>query len=160
MTIYYFGYGRNTNRGAMEERCPQARPLGAAQLDNYRFRFARHADIVSQRGSTVHGVLWRITRECLSSLDRREGYPHVYTRMMLPVVLGDVTFLAWVYVMKHNVPDMEPSKEYWRDLCRGYNQFRLPMRQMQVARHQAMNKFDKKYGLWHNTHIDYSLMQQ
>jgi len=46
---YYFAYGMNTNPGAMSERLSAdgvARSLGAAHLQEWRFRFAVHADVV------------------------------------------------------------------------------------------------------------------
>jgi gamma-glutamylcyclotransferase (GGCT)/AIG2-like uncharacterized protein YtfP len=73
-------YGMNTNRRAMEARCPLAKPMGGFYLPNYRLVFRGVADIVPEDGGVVPVVLWSITGKCLQALDRLEGYPHLYTR--------------------------------------------------------------------------------
>jgi hypothetical protein len=72
----YMAYGMNTNRRAMEARCPLAKPMGGFYLPNYRLVFRGVADIVPEDGGVVPVVLWSITGKCLQALDRLEGYPH------------------------------------------------------------------------------------
>jgi gamma-glutamylcyclotransferase len=77
----YFAYGSNMNSVQMAERCPGAVSLGVARLDGFALAFDRWshrrsgyvADVLPSPGATVWGVLWRVTREHLLSLDRYEG---------------------------------------------------------------------------------------
>ena len=42
--MYYLAYGMNTNRAAMRQRCPKAKPMGGFYLPNYRLIFRGVAD--------------------------------------------------------------------------------------------------------------------
>ena len=83
---YYFAYGSNCNLGQMAHRCPDATLVGRVTLQNYRLTFngrgmMRSGGVASVRrhnGRYVPGLLWEITPECERSLDRYEGYPHLY----------------------------------------------------------------------------------
>jgi gamma-glutamylcyclotransferase (GGCT)/AIG2-like uncharacterized protein YtfP len=103
----YFAYGSNLDVAQMKERCPSSDPLGVARLSGYRLAFSRYsrtrgcgvADIVTQAGAEVWGLVYELSESDLTgSLDRYEGYPRNYTRMVLPVELVDAGGLeAWVY---------------------------------------------------------------
>lgn len=146
MDRYYFGYGRNTNLEAMKLRCPAARPMGLAMLENHRFRFARHADVVHESKNTTYGVLWRITPECLKSLDKREGYPYIYNRKRVFVEHADKLYPAWTYYMDNLWPDEQPDDIYWKDLCEGYRKFGVPLSQIYAARSMAPERSYTKQG--------------
>lgn len=62
MTLH-FAYGSNMSRAVMCRHAPQARPVGAATLDDHRFVITAdgYASVAPKRGATVHGVLWRLT---------------------------------------------------------------------------------------------------
>ena len=66
MTLY-FAYGSNMDRSAMKRRCPGARAVGPAILEDYRFFVGIDGwgSVNARRGDTVHGVLWRLTRAIL-----------------------------------------------------------------------------------------------
>ena len=72
----YFAYGMNTNLDSMSHRCPTAKCLGPAWIDDHEFVFRTHADIAESAGSICYGVLWDITKADLKALDRLEGYPY------------------------------------------------------------------------------------
>lgn len=80
----YFAYGSNMSLGQMDYRCPAASVVENVRVDNYRLTFCSMnpgngvATILPEEGSYVEGVLWKITPECEKSLDRYEGYPHLY----------------------------------------------------------------------------------
>jgi len=120
--IYYFAYGINTNLDQMAQRCPGAKCLGPATLPGYRFRFAGHADVVIDRKSSVEGVLWMLTEDCLVALDLLEGYPVYYNSDELEVEYDGGILLAEVYYMNPGVPDGAPSDSYLDMVVEGYKQ--------------------------------------
>ena len=119
---YYFSYGMNTNVKGMQKRCPDAVSCGHAILENFRFRFAYHADIVPEVGEQVHGVLWQVTEKCMQNLDILEGYPYYYDKIIVPIQYKNVTLYAYVYHMQPGHLDSNPSKGYLDMVLEGYSQ--------------------------------------
>ena len=68
----YFAYGSNLDLEQMAQRCPDAEIVGPVRLENYelRFRGSGFATVAPKKGSTVHGLVWKITPNCEQSLDR------------------------------------------------------------------------------------------
>lgn len=130
-TNLYFAYGMNTNLDSMRGRCPGAECLGPAILPQHRFRFAVHADVVSDPDQFVDGVLWRINADHLQSLDSLEGYPWYYDRKLVTVLNGDGFHTAMTYFMQPGNPDQAPPVSYL-DMClEGYNQNGVSTHQIQ-----------------------------
>jgi len=71
----YFAYGSNMSPRQMAMRCPGARAVGAAQLYDWRFHVNTRgsASILPNKGSVVHGVLWRCNATHFHALDKYEG---------------------------------------------------------------------------------------
>ena len=73
----YFGYGRNANQDAMlgANRCPNAKYIGPAILENFKFIIDQkgYASVEESPGSVVYGVLWAVSPEDFARLDLREG---------------------------------------------------------------------------------------
>jgi len=130
--ILYFAYGMNTNLDSMASRCPKAKSLGHAILEDYRFRFAHHADVVPDSNSKVDGVLWELTEDCLRSLDQLEGYPFYYDRKLVTVEFFNraIKHQAWVYYMQPGHADSEPSDHYVEMLVEGYTDHHIPVTQI------------------------------
>lgn len=148
----YFAYGANTNRVSMAQRCPQATPLGAAVLNDWRFCFKHCADIVPDEGKQTFGVLWDISDSDEEALDRFEGYPTYYEKQQVRVRYDGRYIRAMVYVMtnkkrSHLEP---PSMYYWNTLEYGYRDFDIPLIQMDVA-------FDSARKAWRRRHEDLEL---
>ena len=76
--MLYGAYGANLNMANMVVRCPQAKPILGFNLVGYRLVFNGVADIIKDKDTKVPIGLWQITKECEKSLDRYEGYPHLY----------------------------------------------------------------------------------
>jgi gamma-glutamylcyclotransferase (GGCT)/AIG2-like uncharacterized protein YtfP len=131
--MLYFAYGMNTNSGQMSFRCPSARSLGYATLPRYQFRFDSHADVVPDNQSTVHGVLWEITDQCMKSLDVLEGYPHYYLRKTVTVHYRGQCLQAMTYYMTDNRNSYQPSSGYMNMLEQGYNEHGVPQDQIHSA---------------------------
>lgn len=132
---YYFAYGSNMNLDQMEFRCPDAEVVGNVRLEGYRLAFAGRnpgngvATILSEEGSHVDGVLWKITPRCEESLDHYEGYPFLYGKEMVAVSneMGTGRNAA-VYVMNapHKDFPARPSDFYLKGILEGCRQNQLP----------------------------------
>jgi gamma-glutamylcyclotransferase (GGCT)/AIG2-like uncharacterized protein YtfP len=97
----YFAYGSNMSTQLMGRVCPQAQPVGPAQLDGWRFIVMRrgYASVVPQPGSVVHGVLWQITPRDVAALNAFENIDSgLYARRLLSVRRGARREPALVYV--------------------------------------------------------------
>ncbi len=70
----YFAYGSNMDRAAMRHRCPGARLIGAALLDDHRFFIALcgYASVRSEAGAQVLGLLWDLRDADEAALDDYE----------------------------------------------------------------------------------------
>jgi len=149
--MYYFAYGMNTNRDSMQNRTPTSTSLGRAQLRDFEFRFAYHADVVSKPGKMVEGVLWSIDQHGLQTLDAFEGYPNYYDRKQVVVTCKGKEYTAWVYVMTPGHVLGIPSKYYKDLLLEGYTQHRIPVNQILEGLCQAGDyEIDKANKLIYN----------
>ena len=93
----------------MQERCPNARGLGAAVLPGWRFMITARgtASIFpdTSKNARVYGVLWRCTAEDITVLDRYEGvhWRNYFHRNVCVEILGDghempvraLTYASW-----------------------------------------------------------------
>jgi gamma-glutamylcyclotransferase (GGCT)/AIG2-like uncharacterized protein YtfP len=97
MTLH-FAYGSNMSRKLMHRRCPGARALGPARLDDWRFVITRdgYASLVRDGSARVHGVLWRLTPRDLAALDAYEQ--RAYLRRIVPVCHGAARRPALIYL--------------------------------------------------------------
>lgn len=123
--MLYFAYGSNMDRVQMAIRCPNAVPIGTAELKGHKLIFRGVADVVPEGNtvnSTVKGVVWRITKKCLKELDIYEGYPSLYDRKAVTVWMNGRPVRTLVYYMVRG-PVAPPSREYWKGILRGYFQF-------------------------------------
>lgn len=147
----YFAYGMNTNLDQMKSRCPTAICLGAAQLDNYEFKFRTHADVEKSPGSTCHGVLWELTDADLKALDALEGYPYYYTRFKVTVRVGKQKVKALVYQMNDQSYVQEPGQGYLQMVIKGYNQNGVPTDQIDEAINMVCSSLIETKPGWYNT---------
>lgn len=87
----------------MAERCPGARPLGAAVLRDWRFIITTRgtANIERVKGAVVHGVLWSCNLAHIHRLDQFEGvrWKNYIRRMESVELQGERRWTAsFVYV--------------------------------------------------------------
>jgi len=66
---YYLAYGSNLNREQMGYRCPQARPVGVAELKDWRLLFrgsgtGNYLTIEPALGFSVPVAVWAVTQHC------------------------------------------------------------------------------------------------
>ena len=125
--VYYFAYGSNMNPERMIERGARFTSMAPYTLDGYVLRFnkasrripgAGFANIVPSDGGAVEGVLYEIDIQGLHALDRHEGYPTEYGRIMLELEVDGIQRAVKTYIAK---PDKTldtalPTKVYLRHL--------------------------------------------
>jgi gamma-glutamylcyclotransferase (GGCT)/AIG2-like uncharacterized protein YtfP len=121
----YLAYGSNLNLKQMAYRCPTARALGQAKLAGYRLLFrggngGAVATVEKLKGSSVPVLLWRITPYDEETLDRYEGYPHLYRKETVKVRFKGQWVSAMVYIMNDGRPLGTPSRYYYEIIRQGY----------------------------------------
>jgi gamma-glutamylcyclotransferase (GGCT)/AIG2-like uncharacterized protein YtfP len=126
MTLY-FAYGANMERHAMGQRCPGAVALGPARLLGWRYVIADgYGSIAPASGSSVHGVLWRLTPRDLAALNAFESLDSgLYRRAMLTVELGAKRRRALVYVGRRR-GRRRPMPGYQERIIAAATEWRLP----------------------------------
>lgn len=140
--MLYFAYGSNINLNQMAVRCPDAKVVEPAVLENYELLFRGNnrdygvATIRPKEGCQVHGLLWKITPECERSLDHYEGYPHLYEKQKIPLTTkSGQQISAMVYVMtreRERMPGM-PTRSYYIGILEGFQQNGLPVKSLEKA---------------------------
>lgn len=120
----YVAYGSNMNLSQMEIRCPAARKICSSILEDYQleFRGGGVATIIPERGSEVPIVLWDITQGCEKVLDIYEGYPRLYNKKEVSVVVNSTRCKAMAYIMteEYSKRSSPPFKRYFDIIKEGY----------------------------------------
>jgi len=142
MDTLYFAYGSNINLEQMAYRCPDATVVGPVTLENYELLFRGNGDgfgvatIEPKEGSKVFGLLWNITPKCEKSLDRYEGYPHLYDKQTVNVRDGMgniIPVMAYVMTREWTRLPTVPSKAYYDGIQAGFRQNGLPANALRTA---------------------------
>lgn len=123
MEELYFAYGSNLNLDQMAIRCPLAGVVGKAVLEGYELAFRRGVlTILPKEDSRVEGLLWRVNVWDELTLDRYEGYPHLYTKERLSVQTGNglQTVVAYVMTAPYREKAQPPSPAYLQTVLTGY----------------------------------------
>ena len=113
----------------MKWRCPDATPVGAFLLRDWRLVFCLHATIQPAPGHVVPGCLWNITEQDEQSLDRFEGFPSYYSKIYLEQ--DGKQFM--VYDMNPPVSYSAPAPSYVDTLQQGYHDWNLPVEYLDEA---------------------------
>ncbi|MGB4243657.1 MAG: gamma-glutamylcyclotransferase family protein [Dethiobacteria bacterium] len=118
----YIAYGSNMDKGQMEARCPGARILGAAYLENWELTLPHFANIERRKGKKTPALVWEITKEHESSLDRCEGYPFAYDKIDIIVNIDGRLISAMAYAMtpEYKKRKREPRRGYVEQIPKGY----------------------------------------
>lgn len=132
--MLYFAYGSNMNHEQMSKRCPNARFLCRAYLENHKFVYDGHsttrkgpvANVVQENGNKVWGGLFEVNKDNLSALDYCEGYPNSYNRTDLDIK-DDEGIIRKAIVYSRTGKDLgKPSKEYREITLQGARDCGLP----------------------------------
>lgn len=144
--ITYGAYGSNMNLQQMAHRCPKAKVVGTGVLKDYKLTFRGKykgvANVEPCNGYSVPIVLWEITTDCEVALDAYEGYPSFYTKKQVPVLVGEETQKAMLYVMTEELANIpaEPTEYYFNVIARGYTDNRLNLKPLQIAYNECLNE--------------------
>lgn len=122
-TQLYVAYGSNLSVDQMARRCPRATILGTGTLKGWKLEFRTHANIVPAPAQEVPVLVWKVTNDCLKSLDIYEGYPRYYVRQTVKVQMGDEEVEGIVYVMTEKKKRLPPSCVYLATILEGYARF-------------------------------------
>jgi gamma-glutamylcyclotransferase (GGCT)/AIG2-like uncharacterized protein YtfP len=88
--VLYFAYGSNLDEAQMRARCPTARRMARATLRGHALTFGGFshrwqgavASVRRKRGAEVSGLLYLLDEDALERLDRFEGHPFAYERVV------------------------------------------------------------------------------
>ncbi len=150
---YYLAYGSNLNVGQMQYRCPQARLVGTAWLEDYELLFkgsktGSYLTVESKEGSQVPLGVWEVSPTDELRLDRYEGYPHFYYKKELKIKYQGLYSKqmrerdAFIYIMHEERPLGIPSTAYFRTCCEGYDNFNFDI-QFLIDAYNASSKEDE-----------------
>lgn len=123
----YIAYGSNMNIGQMARRCPAAKVVGNLILKGHELWFYGSmnnavATIEPSSDGAVPVTLWSITPEDEASLDRYEGYPHLYRKEYMIIPYNGKSVSAMVYIMNtENCSYGSPTQSYYETILEGYN---------------------------------------
>lgn len=123
----YIAYGSNMNIRQMARRCPTAKVVGKMLLQGYELRFYGSennavATIEPFQGGVVPVTIWSITPEDEASLDRYEGYPHLYRKDYMIIPFNGKGTSAMVYLMNTESCSIGcPSRVYLETILEGYS---------------------------------------
>ncbi|MCR5814362.1 MAG: gamma-glutamylcyclotransferase [Desulfovibrio sp.] len=176
---YYFAYGSNLNLSDLAEWCAREdRELTLdetaakiAFLPDYYLAFTRYAksreggvlDVVKGNGHGVWGVIFPVTESALETLDIKEGASfEAYQRVTVNVMLQDGTFIeAVTYEVVQKEDYVEPSRDYFNAVAKGYEHFHLPIKQLDDARSQTQELFPLfAYGTLRRGFSRHAVMQE
>lgn len=136
----YVCYGSNLHLQQMSYRCPDATVYGSGVIKNYRLKFYGVASIEPQPGEDCPVGVWKISERDEKNLDRYEGFPHLYRKEEIEVVMeSGETVTAMVYIMNRSGAESDPSPSYYETILSGYHSFRLPVNYLQRCLDRVMN---------------------
>ncbi len=149
MNKIYLAYGSNLNLVQMRYRCPAARALATTTVEDWKLVFRGSnggavATIEKEKGKKVPALLWSITEECEKALDRYEGFPHLYGKQKMRVLLDGKKVEAMVYVLKAEYPINSPSLSYYATITEGYRACELDLAVLTQAVFEARGGADDR----------------
>lgn len=125
----YVAYGSNLHLEQMAYRCPDAKVFGTGVLKNYSLTFWGNArgngvaTVLPEAGADVPVALWEISAADEKNLDRYEGFPYLYRKENIDVLMADGSIVTgMVYLMNHGQPTY-PSDYYYNVIASGYKSF-------------------------------------
>lgn len=136
---YYIAYGSNLNLEQMRWRCPDAKLIGTGLLPNQKlvFRGGKNSAVATVEpsvGDKVPVGIFEISSFDEQSLDRYEGFPHLYTKKYLNIESETVhQQQAMMYVMNDGYKIGLPSHQYLKTIEQGYKDCQLDRKYLDEA---------------------------
>lgn len=151
----YVAYGSNLHLEQMRFRCPDAKVFGTGVLKNYSLTFWGNArgngvaTVLPGADTDVPVALWEISTADEKNLDRYEGFPYLYRKENIDVLMSDgSTVTGMVYLMNHGQPTY-PSDYYYNVIASGYRSFGFDTDFLDAAVDSLpVNKYDFQKMLW------------
>lgn len=130
----YLAYGSNLNKRQMEFRCPTAKAVGTAMIEDWRLVFkgsmtGAYLTIEPHEGSKVPVALWEIEPADEKSLDSYEGYPRFYIKKDFKI--NDMDCFA--YIMNEEREYGLPTEGYVAVCGQGYKDFNFNIKYLKQA---------------------------
>lgn len=133
---YYIAYGSNLNVSQMHWRCPTAKVMGTAVIEDYELLFkgsktGSYLTIEPKKGYRVPVVAWSVEKKDELALDRYEGYPDFYYKKEFTLPIKGIKTgkvrerKAFAYIMHGNRPIGIPSQHYLEICLAGYHLFKF-----------------------------------
>lgn len=149
----YVAYGSNLHLGQMRYRCPDAKVYGSGVIKNYSLTFwgnwSRNgvATILPGSDTDVPVGIWEISARDEKNLDVYEGWPHLYRKEDIEVVMDDgSTVTAMVYIMNEDrMRPAFPSESYFDTIATGYKSFGFNLKFLEAARDKISTP-DYRFG--------------
>ena len=121
----FAAYGAGVNRAEMAKYCPTAKLIGATELKNYRLAFrgsraSALATIEKLKGGIVPALLWEISPQDESALDRWFGVPELYRKATIKVRRDGAPVDALIFILISGKLQNKPSAFYYSTLLEGY----------------------------------------
>lgn len=138
MTKLYAAYGSNLNKEQMQYRCPTAKPIAVATLNDHQLVFqgrpyGAHANVIPAKGQEVPVAIWEITARDEANLDVYEGVRGgYYTKEYMEIEVNGETQEVLIYIMTPN-PYGTPTDGYLQTIADGYADFNLPIQILNKA---------------------------
>jgi len=132
--MLYFAYASNLSKDYMLSRCPNAITIKKAVLKNNKLTFNQLADIIPKDGENALGAIYVISKQELEELDRLEGFPDLYNRIVMEVEDENGNkYDAYVYTMVEKKFEL-PPEHYYQILLKGYEDWDLAIEHLEKAR--------------------------
>src|SRR6185295_20173685 len=116
------------DRSAMRHRCPGARAMRPAVLDDHCFFVGIDGwgSVSASRGDVVHGVLWRLTPRDIAALHTYELlHQGLYDVRHLPVRAGARRVRAMIYLLRRRARG-KPRPGYVETIAAAGRGWKLP----------------------------------
>lgn len=152
----YVAYGSNLHLEQMQYRCPDAKVYGSGVVKNYELTFWGNwnrngvATIIPASGTDVPVGVFEISERDEKNLDIYEGWPHLYRKEDIEVVMEDGSVVTgMVYIMNENrMRPCQPSISYFHTIATGYKSFGFDLKFLKAARDKISEpdyRFSKIY---------------
>lgn len=130
-------------------RCPDARPMGTAEIADYRLLFkgsksGSYLTIEAKEGEAVPVGVWEVSPEDELRLDRYEGFPTFYYKKEVEITYTGIKTgkkrkcKAFVYIMHEDRPLGLPTRNYLETCMMGYYDFGFDEQKLRKALHDSM----------------------
>lgn len=138
----YVAYGSNLHLEQMHYRCPDAKVYGSGVLKNHELTFWGNwnrngvATVLPGADTDVPVAVWEISARDEKNLDVYEGWPHLYRKEDIEVVMDDGSVVTgMVYIMnEERMRPASPSSSYYNTIATGYKSFGFNLDFLKAAR--------------------------